>query len=228
MPKQKSFGQRVLANLKKKVVQLLLATALLGGIVWGSARLLGPKTLDRVDTAGQARAKEEYKYLICNSCKLEVLYTAELDNHTCPKCQPPKVGYLMPSKTSIKSGGDGNPWRRYNVAVAIEAVLYLALIYYLLSRPVDETPTEFVLTCLHCGLSLQYKPDGFDQYAICPGCEQVIKLPDEDEAMTREDQEHVREMTILTAMELDLRKSGTIVDADAENGEPNPHDAPRG
>ncbi len=227
MATQKSFGKRVLANLKTKTGQLLLCMALFGGVVWVSAKLLGPKDAPKV-----GQATDEYKYLVCNECKLEVLYNREMDRHTCPKCQPPKVGYLMPSKTSVKSGGDGNPWRRYNIAVGVEFIVFLMVIVYLLSRPVADVPTDYILNCLHCGLALRYQPDGFDQYALCPGCDQVIKLPDEEEAMTQEDQEDVKEANILTTMEADLRGSGHIVDPTEEDGEENPaephHDAPAG
>lgn len=214
MPAPQTFGQRVLANLKKRWIQVFLSLLALCGAVYAAQRVLGPK-----EAKAGPKDAAVYKYLTCSECKFEMSYNPEQENKTCPKCKPPTVGYLTAAKESIKKGGDGSPWRRYNIAVAVAAVVWLAVVYLLLSRPVAAAPTEFVVNCLHCGLALRYKPDGCDQYALCPGCEQVVKLPDADEAMTQDDQNDAKETALLTAIEQDLRDSGTIVDADPEEGE---------
>lgn len=215
MPAPQTFGQRVLANLKKRWVQVFLSLLVFCASTYVAQRYLGPK--DGAKAA--AKDPKEFKYLYCSECHFEISYNPEQENKVCPKCKPPKVGYLTAARESIKKGGDGNPWRRYNVAVAVEAVAWLAVVYFLLSRPVEAAPTAFVVNCLHCGLELRYTPDGFDRYALCPGCEQVVKLPDADEAMTPDDRNEVKETALLTAIEQDLRASGTIVDADPEDGE---------
>lgn len=224
MAAPKSFGQRVLANLKKRWTQVFLCVLAFCVGLLVTQRVLGPKA----EAKNAPKDPNVYKFLRCSECKLEMPYNPEQADRNCPKCRPPKVGFLTPAKESVKTGGDRNPWQRYNIAVIVEGVLLLAAVYYFLSRPVEAVPTEFVLTCPHCGTGLQYTPAGFDQYALCGGCEQVIKLPDEDEAMTREDQQLVKENNLLTVMEADLRQSGHIVDPAAEGVEQPENPPPAG
>lgn len=206
MAVQKSFGQRVLANLMKRWLQVFIAFVAFAIASYVTQRVLGPKEIAK----NAVKDPKVYKYLCCSECRFEIPYNTDQENIICPKCKPPKVGYFKAAKESIKNGGDRNPWRMYNIGIAVEATTLLALIYLILSRPIKADPTFYVVNCIHCGLLLKYQPDGVDRFAICAGCDEIIKLPDADEVMTTEDQEQVKESSVILAMESSLIESGHI------------------
>lgn len=218
MAATKSFGQRLLLNLGKRWIQVFIAFVAFAAVLYISQRVLGPKIVAK----NVVKDPKVFKYLFCQECKFEIPYIPEQEDKTCPRCRPPKVGYLKATKESIKKGGDGNPWRFYNIAVMVEFTIMLAVLYYLLSRPIEADPTFYVINCIHCGLLLKYQPDGVDRFALCAGCDEIIKLPDEDEVMTTEDQEHVKESSVILAIESSLIESGHMkprtMDGESPNG----------
>ena len=217
MAVQKPLAQRVVVNLRKKWLQVFLSVVVLAGWVQLMPRLLGPKKLAQ----GEKQKTDEFKFLHCERCNLEIPFNEQLNGRPCTKCVAPNTGYFVPTKNSIKSGsGDASPWIKYNYGLILTSISYLGLLYYILSRPVEPPRSNvFVSKCLHCGEYLKYGPDGHSRYVECPKCVQLLKLPDEDEALTADDHNEDRVDKLLTKLETELGM--TALPGDAGAGPPS-------
>jgi Zn finger protein HypA/HybF involved in hydrogenase expression len=164
---------------RKRWVQVRI-TVVAGVLVAGvCARLFAPRERQKSDKAG-------YKYLHCDQCRMEMTYNPELEGRRCPKCQPPKTGYLQPTESSIKSGsGDPSPWKWVYIASAVDALATLGVVVYL---PVpDPTATFFVCNCPHCNQRMRFRQVSLGGLGMCPKCKRPVRFPDEDDAVLEAD-----------------------------------------
>ena len=214
MATKKPLAQRVVINLQQKWLQVFLSFVLVVAWVQLMPRLLGPKKL----APGEKQKTDQFKFMHCTECNLEIPFNEELNNRPCTKCRPPKVGFFSATKNSVKSGsGDASPWVYYNYGLILTSISYLGLLYYILSRPIAAPRSNvFVSKCLHCGEYLKYGPDGHDKYVECPKCLNLLKLPDEDEALTAEDHNEDRVDKLILNMETELGMAALPPDAESQ------------
>jgi Zn-finger nucleic acid-binding protein len=185
--KKKSWWKRAVANLKNRWVQVLATLIILAIAVGASKVVFGPKAVK----ANEAKDPNVFKYLHCDQCGTELAYNKELDGKMCPRCRPPKTGFFIATKESVKTGSQTNPWKWYNIAVVVESVVALGMVYYFLSRPVVEAATQFfVVSCPRCSQSLRYSARSHGGAGLCPRCKGLIRFPDEDDAVS--ENEHAR------------------------------------
>jgi hypothetical protein len=142
----------------------------------------GPKT----PVKGAAQDTSKFKYVHCDNCKLELPYTPEMVEKRCPRCQPPKEGFFVPSETSVKSRlGQTSPWTRIYVALFIETVVMLALLTYMLYRPVpDPASVYFIVSCPYCNQRLRYRAVSHGGQGACSRCKRILRFPDEEDAVS--------------------------------------------
>jgi hypothetical protein len=143
----------------------------------------GPKTPEK----GAAKDDKKYKYVHCDNCKMELPYNADMVEKRCPKCLPPnKEGYFVPTEVSIKSRlGQVNPWTRIYVALFIETVAMLAVITYLMYRPVpDPASMYFIVSCPYCNQRLRYRAVSHSGQGACSRCKRILRFPDEEDAVS--------------------------------------------
>lgn len=209
MPQQRGFLQRVGLALTYRWLQVLIATATLAATISGSALLLVPKAATKQSVAKAGG----YKYMHCDTCNFEIPYVTGKENTPAVgcKCKKPIVGYWVATLDAQPKAGETapNPRKWFYTAVLVEGLLYLVAVYALLARPVEERKT-FVLRCLGCRNLLQYKKSGFGVFVQCPTCDQVLKLPDEDEAMTMDEYEEEVAASTADVYEAQLRAAGYL------------------
>src|SRR5262245_10247291 len=105
MSNPKPWYRRGLKNLRKRGVQGVLVVMAGGLAVAVTFRVLVPRPA--VGTKDKEAAG--YKFLHCNQCLMEMSFNPELDGRRCTRCQPPKTGFLVATKDSIRAGGDASP-----------------------------------------------------------------------------------------------------------------------
>lgn len=208
MASRRPLGRRILKNLGRKWVQVIISMLVFTLVLIGSYKVLvKPKPANEAD---KKKEEAEFKYLHCSVCNKEMSYNKDLADKPALgcACKPGDGGYWVATKESIKDGGDSDPSVRwFYTAVLIESILWMAALWYMLARK-DATPRYYFVRCLHCREMLRYTASGFDKLVQCPSCEQPIRLPDEDEAMTEEDHhDETTEQTIGT-YEHRLRATG--------------------
>jgi uncharacterized paraquat-inducible protein A len=196
MSKPKPWYRRAIKNLRKRWVQVLLAFVTGAFAVAVTARILIPRS------AAGIKDKEAagYKFLHCNQCMLELAYNAELDGKRCPKCQPPRTGFFVATKDSIRSGGDVSPNRWFYVAAGIEALATLGAVVYIAYLPTrDPTQIYYVFHCPECDQRLRFREVSLGELGQCPRCENILRFPDEDDAVREDVAEEWHQQMLLQA-----------------------------
>ena len=205
---RKPLGKRILANFGKKWVQVIIAFLVLTLVLFAAHRVFVPKP------KGEKEAKAGFKYMHCSKCNVELTYNEEMANKRSMGCKCKSdvvdVGVWEPTEKSLKDGGgDGEGKVPFYTTVLVGTTLFMAVLWYLLARK-DLTPTHFHLSCLHCKEVLRYTKDGFDKLVECPTCEQPIRLPSEEEALSREDMQEETTEHYIGAYETQLRSKGYL------------------
>jgi hypothetical protein len=220
--RSKPLGRRILANMRSKWAQVMISALAFTIILLVSHKLTVKKKA--VTAAEKAKEASEFKFMHCDFCRREMPYNESLANKRAQgcACRGTEVGYWTPTKDSAKAGGD-DPLRWFYSAVFVESIVWLAVLYFLLSRE-DDTPEFFFVKCVHCGVVLRYTASGYDLLVACVNCEQPIRLPDEDESMSREEQDEVKAIEAVEGYEKQLRKSGYRFPG--EETVPQEHDTP--
>ncbi len=184
----KPLGKRVLANLGRKWVQVVIAFLVFVLVLFAAHRVfIKPPP---VSDAEKKKAESEFKFMHCDKCNKEMDYNKELANKLSRggcKCPPGDTGYWTPTRESMASGGDPSE-RWFYTSILIGTTMLMSALWFLLARK-DATPTHFYLPCLHCKEVLRYTKNGFDKLVECPSCDQPIRLPSEEEALSQEDQQ---------------------------------------
>lgn len=202
MPTSKPWYRRALKNLRKRWVQVVLAV--LAGVlaVAVSGRVLIPRRA--ISAAEKEREKAGYKFLHCDQCKMEMSYNRELDGKKCPRCQPPNVGFLIPTKESIRGGEGASPYRWFYVAAGLEALATLGAVVYLAYLPVrDPTQIYYVFNCPECDQRLRFREVSLGELGQCPRCENILRFPDEDDAVREDVAEQWQQQMLLQAADED-------------------------
>lgn len=224
MASRRPLGRRILGNFRRKWVQVVISALAFALVLLASHKVLvKPKPV----TAEEKKKEEaEFKYMHCDKCGMELTYNKELAGQLAVgcKCQPGDGGFWVATKESLKGGGDEDPSIRwFYTAMLIESVLWLAVLWFLLARK-DLAPDYYFVRCLHCREMLRYTAAGFDLLIACPTCEQPLRLPDEDEAMTEEDHQDETTEHTLGTYEHRLRATGyTFPHERLEEGEIPPN-----
>jgi uncharacterized paraquat-inducible protein A len=138
---------------------------------------------------GPGEDVQKYKFMHCDQCMMEMPYNPALDGTRCPKCQPPKTGFFMPTETSAKTGAASmSPWMKVYVGWLVETVLMLAGLTYVLYRPLDD-PTKqfFVVSCPTCNQRLRYRAVSHGGLGSCSRCKRMLRFPSEDDAVSEEE-----------------------------------------
>lgn len=201
--KKKSWVHHTKLALRKRWVQVCLLV-----LVWGFAVALSWSSLA---PKKEKRNAADYKFLHCEQCKTEMPFNLDLDGKRCPKCQPPKTGFLVPTVESIKTGSELTPWRWLYLAVFVECVCLLGGVVYLLYLPVaDPKSVYYVLPCPHCGQRLRYRGVSLGQLGSCARCKRMIRFPEEEEALpeaelVKLEEEAARELAAQAQAEADAQ-----------------------
>jgi hypothetical protein len=176
--KKKSWVRHVKLAIQKRWVQLCIVLLLWLLIMPVTVLLLKPKTIAKGDTS-------QFQFVCCDVCKIELPYNPDIANKRCPKCLPPKTGFLIPAVSSIKSASGGlDPWRWVYSGLFVETIGFLAGVVYLLYLPVtDPTKTYYVLPCPHCAQKLRYRAVSLGQIGSCSRCRRMIRFPEEEDAV---------------------------------------------
>jgi DNA-directed RNA polymerase subunit M/transcription elongation factor TFIIS len=231
--RRKPMGKRILANLRLKWAQVVISVLVLVLAVFGSYKLMVKK---KPQTAAEkAKEEAEFKFMHCEKCNKEMGFNKELVGKPVASCscKPGFAGVWVPTKGSIKDGGD-DPLRWFYTAALVESLVWMGVVYVLLARA-DVTPDFYFVRCVHCGEMLRYTAQGFDLLVACPNCENPIRLPAEEEAMSKTDHEDESTEHIIGQYESHLRMTGyqfpderpaaeteTVPEAEAAPAEPPP------
>jgi Zn-finger nucleic acid-binding protein len=171
----------------------------------------GPKPRAKGDTS-------MYKFLHCDQCNLEMTYAQNLDGKRCPKCLPPKSGFMVPTEKSIKSGsGAMPPWTKVYVGTFVETVVMLGVMVYLMYLPVaDPTKMFFVVACPTCSQRLRYRAVSHGGLGSCSRCKRMLRFPDESDAVSEE--EVLRADAAAAAAEYDRAADEADAEEEARRG----------
>ena len=78
-----------------------------------------------------------------------------------------------------------SPWSKVYIAAFVETVVMLAVVTFLLSRPVpDPTTALFVVACPNCGQRLRYRAVSHGGLGSCSRCKRMFRFPDEHDAVS--------------------------------------------
>jgi hypothetical protein len=178
----KRWKQRARRTFRRRWVQVSLVLLFWLMVMVVTVSRYGPKT----PAKGAAQDTSKFKYVHCDNCKLELPYNPDLVEKRCPRCQPPKEGFFVPSEFSVKSRlGQTNPWTPIYVALFIETVAMLALVTYLLYRPVpDPTSAYFIVSCPYCNQRLRYRAVSHGGQGACSRCKRILRFPEEEDAVS--------------------------------------------
>jgi len=149
--------------------RVLLALAIGIAIMAASGWYLRP----RITASG------DYKFLYCEKCQFEIVYSKSLAGGRCPHCKPPEIGKLMPAKKSIHEGGE-KPWRQFNIALSFEGICLLGVIVFLLYLPPKRAGKAgyLVTNCPNCRRKLRFPAERAGQSAgWCPACKAMFVYP---------------------------------------------------
>jgi len=202
MAGKRSWYRTVLGRFRSRWVQVCLVL-ITGGLVMGaSLLLLAPKPRNK-GPGGAAKDDAQFKYMHCDNCRMELPYKPEMEGHRCAKCQPPKVGYYVATRKSIRDGTDPNPWKWVNVSIGFESVAVLAAVVYLLYLPVrDPSTVWYIFDCPHCSQKLRFRQVSLGGAGMCSRCKRMVRFPDEGEAVP----EDVYQQQELQAIERELNE----------------------
>jgi hypothetical protein len=128
-------------------------------------------------------APGDAKFMHCDVCKQEMLYNPKLAGGKCPRCQPPKIGTLIATKSSVGQGY-GNPWRQLNIALGFEGIILLGAVVWILSTPPRGAgQIQYAYTqCKNCGRRLRFPAHRAGAGAgWCPLCKAMFRYPTEQE-----------------------------------------------
>lgn len=179
--KKKSWVRHVKLAIRKRWVQLCIVSILWLFIMLLTTLILKPKTVAKEDTS-------QFKFIRCDVCKMEMPYNPELANKRCPKCLPPKTGFMLPATQSLKVGAFSDPWRWVYSGLFVETLGFLAGIVYLLYLPLtDPTKIYYVLPCPHCAQKLRYRAVSLGGIGSCSRCKRMIRFPEEEDAVLEMD-----------------------------------------
>lgn len=203
---KRPFRIRARRALRRRWVQaaIVILVWLLGAaLTYGR---LAPKGV----AAGSAKDTSKFKFMHCETCKMELPYNKDLDGKRCSKCQPPKEGFFVGTELSVKSGaGSMSPWTRVYVAIFVETFLMLGLMTYLMYREVPDPGTQyFVVACPYCSQRLRYRAASHGGLGSCSRCKRMIRFPEEHDAVT--------EAEVLAADEATARAEVEQARAEAE------------
>ncbi len=122
-------------------------------------------------------AESDYKFMHCDVCHQELAYNSSLAGKP-RRCEPPKIGMLIPTRRSIKDG-HVNPWWSLNVAMSFEAVCLLGAVVYLLYHPPRRTAADYhYIRCPNCDRKLRYRAERAGEAAgWCPACKAMFVYP---------------------------------------------------
>ncbi len=166
------------ASAQNRCRILYLTAGLLGcvGISW---LLLAP--------SNKPNSGAEYKYMHCKTCRTERAYDLRFADLKCLKCSPQKDGSYVPTVASISSAG-GNPWKWFGIAVALEVILYMGLVVYLVSPRSAVIEERFLYcNCPKCKWRLRFRERSAGKDGACPRCKRTFRFPAPEQA---DDHEH--------------------------------------
>jgi hypothetical protein len=123
-------------------------------------------------------AQEEYEWIHCPNCGLELRYSADMRGKLCPRCQPQPEA-MVPTKKSMKEGDPPSPEHDFNVAVAFELAALLAAVVYVLYHPRQpkEDTTFFRIKCRKCKQKIRYAARQAGNAGMCPRCRTRLDFP---------------------------------------------------
>jgi hypothetical protein len=197
--------RRGFRNLRNRWVQVGITLFATGLVIGMTAALLRPKPLK----PGAAVDPNVYKFIHCDNCLMELPYNKDLDGHRCPKCLPPKVGFFVATKRSVKDGAELSKWRWFNLAAAFEGVAALGVIVFLAYLPTpDPTSIFYLCNCPHCGQRMRFRQVSLGGAGMCPRCRRVVKFPEEDEAVTELEVMEAERLQALAEQEARLAEAG--------------------
>jgi hypothetical protein len=129
------------------------------------------------------------KFLRCPKCDFETKYTEKQLNEECIHCREEPVGRLEPQTTSIKEElGKKSPWRWFHISAAIEGLITIVVILFLMKRPVrDPGNTYYVFSCPYCSQRLRFRRVSLGGLGQCSRCKRPVRFPTEGNAVLEED-----------------------------------------
>lgn len=153
---------------QKLVTRIIVTFAVAAVVMTATVYYLRPKT---------SAKSSEFRFMHCDLCGAELVYNPKLAGSRCPRCQPPKIGKLIPTTESIGAGGS-NPWRRVNIFLSFEAVFLLGAIVYLLYNPPKPREPNYLYTrCPKCKRRLKYPQERAGGEGRCPACKTLFGYP---------------------------------------------------
>jgi predicted Zn-ribbon and HTH transcriptional regulator len=158
---------------RRQIILAGLAFFGMGLAVMGTMLLLAP-----VSPKGSSA---EFHWMHCRECGFEREYSEALAQGKCPLCKPPKVGYFEPTTKKVGIGsGHVNPWRVFNIAVGVEAIIFMAVLLYIFSaRKYAKKENYFYCICPRCKWRLRFKEKAAGTPGQCPRCKKVFTFPAE-------------------------------------------------
>jgi uncharacterized paraquat-inducible protein A len=129
-------------------------------------------------------AGTDYKFMHCRTCKTERAYDGKDPEAKCTKCK--RTVIFVPTVQSIHNPGPSR-WKSFLVAAAIEAIVYMGLLVYLINPGANVEAVKYLYcNCPKCKWRLRFRETSAGKSGQCPRCRQVFEFPDLDYADTRE------------------------------------------
>ena len=133
---------------------------------------------------GRSRSSE-YKFMHCKVCKSERAYESSFSTQKCLKCAPKKEAAFVPTVSSISGGA--NPWKGFSIAVALEFIVFMGLLLYVLKAKAEQVVVRMLYcNCPKCKWRLRFRETSAGKSGQCPRCKYVFKFPEAVQADTRE------------------------------------------
>lgn len=129
----------------------------------------------------------DYKFMHCKTCRAERKYETSFAEMKCLKCtRENRDGSYVPTVASVGTSGAG-PWKWFNVALAVEVILFLGLLAYALERRAATPEVEYLYcNCPYCRWRLRFKETSAGKDGMCPRCGRKFRFPEADAADVEE------------------------------------------
>lgn len=159
------------AQNRNRIIYLTTGLLACSGISW---LLVAPDTKSKVGS--------DYQYMHCKTCRTERAYDSRFAELKCLKCSPQKDAGYVPTVASINGPGS-NPWKWFSIAVALEAIIFLGLLAYLMSpRSVAVQETFLYCNCPSCKWRLRFRERSAGKDGACPRCKRTFRFPELEQA----------------------------------------------
>jgi ribosomal protein S27E len=122
-------------------------------------------------------------FMHCSVCDNEMVYSAALSGKRCPRCKPPNIGYLIPTRKSVNEGGR-SPYRQIVGVLMFESIFVLGALVFLLYHPPPPPEAKFYYTfCPNrkCKRKMRYSANRAGMAAQCPVCKSMVVNPTVEE-----------------------------------------------